>query len=217
MVLLGIKGKSQTECSGLFELKLKYFNNERGVDNEGACCSGRSDPVSGNCIGACKTRFRACLKHYQAKIDPSSPCTFGNVITPVLEGNSLNLTERSKQVPFENPIRFPFEFGWPGTFTLIVEAWLDTNETTSRAHGTFSVYVFPACSPLREEQERCTLLPESIPPAGSSCVRPIPILYGPNRKHILSAAVGNSQQQFHVEHMAASYDPHLGLVDVVVA
>lgn len=103
----------QTECSGLFELKLKYFNNERGVDNEGACCSGRSDPVSGNCIGACKTRFRACLKHYQAKIDPSSPCTFGNVITPVLEGNSLNLTERSKQVPFENPIRFPFEFGWP--------------------------------------------------------------------------------------------------------
>lgn len=126
---------AETECSGLFELKLKYFNNERGVDNEGACCSGRSDPVSGNCIGACKTRFRACLKHYQAKIDPSSPCTFGNVITPVLEGNSLNLTERSKQVPFENPIRFPFEFGWPGTFTLIVEAWLDTNETTSRTHG----------------------------------------------------------------------------------
>lgn len=125
---------SQIEGSGLFELKLKYFKNERGVDNEGACCSGRSDS-KGNCIGACKTRFRACLKHYQVTIDTSSPCTFGDVITPVLEGNSLNLTERSKQEGFENPIRFPFEFGWPGTFTLIVEAWLDTNETTSRSPG----------------------------------------------------------------------------------
>lgn len=102
----------QIEGSGLFELKLKYFKNERGVDNEGACCSGRSDS-KGNCIGACKTRFRACLKHYQVTIDTSSPCTFGDVITPVLEGNSLNLTERSKQEGFENPIRFPFEFGWP--------------------------------------------------------------------------------------------------------
>ncbi|XP_055620762.1 neurogenic locus protein delta isoform X2 [Toxorhynchites rutilus septentrionalis] len=124
----------EIECSGLFELKLKYFKNERGVDNEGACCTGRSDS-EGNCIGACRTRFRACLKHYQAKIDTSSPCTFGDVITSVLEGNSLNLTEKSIQEGFENPIRFPFGFGWPGTFTLIVEAWLDTNETISRSPG----------------------------------------------------------------------------------
>lgn len=124
---------NQIEGSGLFELKLKYFKNERGVDNDGACCTGRSDS-SGNCIGTCKTRFRACLKHYQAKIDTSSPCTFGDVITPVLEGNLLNLTEK-KHEGFKNPIPFPFEFGWPGTFTLIVEAWLDTTETTSRSRG----------------------------------------------------------------------------------
>lgn len=105
----------QIEGSGLFELKLKYFKNERGVDNEGACCSGRSD-AKGNCIGTCKTRFRACLKHYQVTIDTSSPCTFGDVITPVFEGNSLNLTERSKQEGFENPMRFPFEFGWPVSY-----------------------------------------------------------------------------------------------------
>lgn len=125
---------TQIEGSGLFELKLKYFKNERGVDNDGACCTGRSDS-SGNCIGTCKTIFRACLKHYQAKIDTSSPCTFGDVITPVLEGNLLNLTEKNKHEGFQNPIRFPFEFGWPGTFTLIVEAWHDTNETTSRSRG----------------------------------------------------------------------------------
>ncbi|XP_058827100.1 neurogenic locus protein delta isoform X1 [Topomyia yanbarensis] len=124
----------QIECSGLFELKLKYFSNERGVDNDGTCCSGQSD-LNGVCIGTCKTRFRACLKHYQAKIDTSSPCTFGDFTTPMFEGNSLNLTEKVMQEGFENPIRFPFEFGWPGTFTLILEAWLDTNATTTRSPG----------------------------------------------------------------------------------
>ncbi|XP_058461948.1 neurogenic locus protein delta isoform X2 [Malaya genurostris] len=39
------------------------------------------------------------------------------------------------QEGFGNPIHFPFEFGWPGTFTLILEAWHDTNETTTRSSG----------------------------------------------------------------------------------
>uniref|UniRef100_U5EUD2 Delta-like protein n=1 Tax=Corethrella appendiculata TaxID=1370023 RepID=U5EUD2_9DIPT len=123
---------TQINCSGLFELRLKYFHNDKGIDNVGTCCSGRSDS-SGKCIGTCRTRFRICLKHYQAKIDTTSPCTFGDVITPVLGGNSINLTSNLDHQ--SSQIRFPFDFTWPGTFTLIVEAWHDMNETTSRSPG----------------------------------------------------------------------------------
>jgi delta len=98
----------------LFELKLKSFKNDKGKDNIGACCSGVSD-ASGKCIGTCKTRFRVCLKHYQAKIDLKSPCTFGDVITPVLGDNTFNmsLADQPTIKGFVNSIRFPFDFAWP--------------------------------------------------------------------------------------------------------
>uniref|UniRef100_A0AAG5DH66 Delta-like protein n=1 Tax=Anopheles atroparvus TaxID=41427 RepID=A0AAG5DH66_ANOAO len=122
--------------SGLFELELRYFQNEKSIDHNEKCCSGKADEL-GRCIGTCKTRFRACLKHYQATIDTTSPCTFGDVITPVLEGTTLNFTAIAGTTEgFANPLRFPFEFGWPGYFTLIIEAWHDTNETTTRSPGT---------------------------------------------------------------------------------
>lgn len=104
------------ESSGLFELRLKYFNNENGIDNEGQCCSGDIDAVTGKCSGTCKTRFRVCLKHYQTKIDTTSQCTFGDVVTPVLGENSVNLTgitSQQKYRGFLNPIQFPFNFAWP--------------------------------------------------------------------------------------------------------
>uniref|UniRef100_A0A182IP39 Notch ligand N-terminal domain-containing protein n=1 Tax=Anopheles atroparvus TaxID=41427 RepID=A0A182IP39_ANOAO len=99
--------------SGLFELELRYFQNEKSIDHNEKCCSGKADEL-GRCIGTCKTRFRACLKHYQATIDTTSPCTFGDVITPVLEGTTLNFTAIAGTTEgFANPLRFPFEFGWP--------------------------------------------------------------------------------------------------------
>uniref|UniRef100_A0A182VST7 Notch ligand N-terminal domain-containing protein n=1 Tax=Anopheles minimus TaxID=112268 RepID=A0A182VST7_9DIPT len=99
--------------SGLFELELRYFQNEKSIDYNERCCSGKADTL-GRCIGTCKTRFRACLKHYQATIDTTSPCTFGDVITPVLEGTALNFTAiTGTPEGFVNPLRFPFEFHWP--------------------------------------------------------------------------------------------------------
>lgn len=99
----------QAGCSGVFELRLKSFTNEHGKDSVGQCCSGeRTNP----CTGSCKTRFRVCLKHYQAKIDTTSPCTFGDVITPVLGDNSVHLLDNGSP-GFNNPIRFPFDFTWP--------------------------------------------------------------------------------------------------------
>lgn len=107
---------TQVSCSGLFELRLKHFSNERGKDNVGECCSGVSDD-SGNCIGTCHTRFRVCMTHYQAKIEVGAKCTFGDIWTPVLGDNSVNLTTQSTQaLGFVNPIRFPFDTTWPVSF-----------------------------------------------------------------------------------------------------
>lgn len=103
----------QVYGSGLFELRLKYFKNDYGKDKDGICCSGKIDPSTNQCIGTCKTRFRVCLKHYQTNIDMSSPCTFGDVMTPVVGENSMNLTALSEISNFVNPIQFPFEFNWP--------------------------------------------------------------------------------------------------------
>lgn len=105
----------QVNGSGLFELRLKYFKNDYGKNTDGLCCSGQSDSITQQCIGTCKTRFRVCLKHYQANIDTSSPCTFGDVSTSVVGENSMNLTALGlQQHPgFVNPIRFPFHFTWP--------------------------------------------------------------------------------------------------------
>lgn len=78
------------------------------------------------CQNNCKTRFRICLKNYQAEIDLNTPCTFGAAATPVIGENSFKLTSpmSSSAALLENydtakkgvnidPIGFPFEFLWP--------------------------------------------------------------------------------------------------------
>lgn len=116
----------QVSGKGLFELHLKSFTNELGRGRSGNCCSGglrtsssSSSSISSSsasdsapCLAPCRTRFRVCLKHYQTNVDTTSPCTFGDVTTPVLGGNSLDMTD-SPVEGFINPIRFPFDFNWP--------------------------------------------------------------------------------------------------------
>ncbi|XP_022247406.1 neurogenic locus protein delta-like [Limulus polyphemus] len=115
----------QVSSSGAFEFRLVSFSNDNGRDFEGNCCTGYRTS-HGLCSGVCRTSFRVCLKHYQTTIDPNPPCTFGEIRTPVLGNNSVRLLD--KKVPgFINPIRFPFDFSWPGTFSLIVEAWHENN------------------------------------------------------------------------------------------
>jgi len=99
-------------CSGVFELKIKSFTNDYGKDNVGRCCSGEAPSLTGECSGPCKTKFRVCLKHYQALIDTTSPCTFGDVVTPVVGDNSIQ-AEDFQRDGFTNPITFKFDFTWP--------------------------------------------------------------------------------------------------------
>ncbi|XP_076314255.1 uncharacterized protein LOC143226757 [Tachypleus tridentatus] len=125
VALLAFTVASQAFGSEVFELRLDSFSNDNGRDFEGNCCSGyRSD--HGSCSSTCRTYFRVCLTHYQAIIDPNPPCTFGEVITPVLGNNSVYLLDK-KVSRFTNPIRFSFDFSWPGTFSLIIEAWHDSS------------------------------------------------------------------------------------------
>lgn len=103
----------QVQASGVFELRLKSFANENGKDSLGKCCSGgQPQPGSSECPGVCRTRFRVCLKQYQVNIDTTTPCTYGDVVTPVLGDNSVNMTGL-RAPAFANPIRFPFDFTWP--------------------------------------------------------------------------------------------------------
>ncbi|ELK05528.1 Delta-like protein 4 [Pteropus alecto] len=96
--------------SGVFQLQLREFANERGV-----LASGRP------CEPGCRTFFRVCLMHFQAVFSPG-PCTFGSVSTPVLGTNSFAVGDDSSGGG-RNPLQLPFNFTWPGTFSLIIEAW----------------------------------------------------------------------------------------------
>ncbi|ELU04539.1 hypothetical protein CAPTEDRAFT_62355, partial [Capitella teleta] len=105
--------------SGVFELSLERFANGQGVNSDGNCCSGIRE--QGLCKESCRTFFRVCLNHYQSTISQNPKCTFGEVTTPIVGYNSFKLEDSSHG--FSNPIQLPFDFAWPGTFTLIIEAW----------------------------------------------------------------------------------------------
>uniref|UniRef100_A0A3B3D349 Delta-like protein n=1 Tax=Oryzias melastigma TaxID=30732 RepID=A0A3B3D349_ORYME len=113
--------KGSVLCSGVFELKLQEFLNKKGISGNANCCPGGSAHPQGHQQCECKTFFRVCLKHYQANVSPEPPCTYGGAVTPVLGSNSFQVPETNAD-SFTNPIRFPFGFTWPGTFSLIIEA-----------------------------------------------------------------------------------------------
>ena len=115
--------QANASSQGVFQLKLKSFMNKLGKDSNNRCCSGFRTS-SGKCSETCSTKFRVCLKHYQATIDPNHECTFGEEITPVLGSNSIYSTS--------SPIEFALDFKWPGTFSLIIEAWHQNNRTTGK-------------------------------------------------------------------------------------
>lgn len=66
------------------------------------------DPSGGDsasCSHPCRIFFRVCLKHYQNNIDTDTPCTFGEVTTPVLGNNGIQASG------YIVPIHF--NFSWP--------------------------------------------------------------------------------------------------------
>ncbi|XP_074535851.1 delta-like protein C [Halichoeres trimaculatus] len=88
--------------SGVFELKIDSFTSTRDF-----CRYPSRD---------CQIFFRVCLKHSQDVISPEPPCTYGDALTEIFGADPNSISESA-------PIRVPFHFKWPGTFSLIIEAW----------------------------------------------------------------------------------------------
>lgn len=113
----------KVSSSGVFEFRFDRFENPLSRDQDGICCNNRTSPsilsssalVSSSsssassdpaaCSSACRIFFRVCLKHYQNNIDTDTPCTFGEVTTPVLGDNGI------KKAGYTVPIFF--NFSWP--------------------------------------------------------------------------------------------------------
>nr|5MW7_A Chain A, Protein jagged-2 [Homo sapiens] len=129
---------------GYFELQLSALRNVNGELLSGACCDGdgRTTRAGGCGHDECDTYVRVCLKEYQAKVTPTGPCSYGHGATPVLGGNSFYLPPagaagdraraRARAGGDQDPglVVIPFQFAWPRSFTLIVEAWDWDNDTT---------------------------------------------------------------------------------------
>ncbi|XP_033112814.1 neurogenic locus protein delta-like [Anneissia japonica] len=111
-------------CSNsYFEIKINSFSNDAKVDIIGQCCTGGFSVDTNQCNSSvCRTFFQICLTNFQVDIPKSPECTFGRQVTPVIGQNTFN---DSFENGFENPIRIPMEFVWPGDFSLIIEAMHD--------------------------------------------------------------------------------------------
>lgn len=115
---------SDRSPQGVFELNLKQFRNPSGKDISGNCCEGFENRENQCSVNQCATRFRVCLKHYQNAITDGD-CTFGEHITPVVGLSSMEIDIA--------PIEFDIDFKWPGTFSLIIEAWHENSRGEMRS------------------------------------------------------------------------------------
>ncbi|KAJ1108863.1 hypothetical protein NDU88_006233 [Pleurodeles waltl] len=107
--LLSLLWPASVHPAGVFELKVHSFSSSRNL-----CRIGRP----------CRLFFRVCLKHSQAVVSPDPPCTFGTALSDIFSADPSSIAASS-------PIRVPFHFKWPGTFSLIIESWNTNNAEAS--------------------------------------------------------------------------------------
>uniref|UniRef100_A0A8B9JWS5 Delta-like protein n=2 Tax=Astyanax mexicanus TaxID=7994 RepID=A0A8B9JWS5_ASTMX len=98
--------RPQVSSSGVFELKVREFHSERALNS--------------------RIFFRVCLKHSQDVILPEPPCTYGAGFTETLRSDHNSISSSA-------PIRVPFYFKWPGTFSLIIDAWKASESTSEQS------------------------------------------------------------------------------------
>ncbi|XP_016120166.1 delta-like protein B [Sinocyclocheilus grahami] len=111
--LLSVSLLQLVASSGVFELKVHSFSTTRRF------CRRTRD---------CNIFFRICLKHSEDVISAEPPCTFGTGQTNVLRADQSSIASSAA-------IRVPFHFKWPGTFSLIIEAW---NAESPKEHHDYT-------------------------------------------------------------------------------
>ncbi|KAF5901973.1 delta-like protein C, partial [Clarias magur] len=89
------------DSAGVFELKVHSFTSPGGV------CENSQE---------CHIFFRVCLKHSHEVVVPGPPCLYGTGLTDVFSAEPSSIASSA-------PIKVPFSFKWPGTYSLIIEAW----------------------------------------------------------------------------------------------
>ncbi|KAH0631568.1 hypothetical protein JD844_005962 [Phrynosoma platyrhinos] len=121
------------EAVGTFELQVRFIRNEKGVLADGRCCRGGLEPPCP--VGEqCRTFFRVCLKEYQLRVLPGGPCVLGASATPVLGGNVFS-TSHQKRLDHAHRMVVPFDFAWPRSYSLVLEAWDAANDTDVTSPG----------------------------------------------------------------------------------
>ncbi|XP_038582849.1 protein jagged-2b isoform X3 [Micropterus salmoides] len=116
-----------SQSTGYFELQLISVENVNGELADGECCDGSRSSQDLRCTrDECDTHFKICLKEYQMEVTTNGPCTFGAGSTQVLGGNMFSFKgakNNPNKIDEAGKILIPFQFAWPRTYTLIVEAW----------------------------------------------------------------------------------------------
>ncbi|XP_028808987.1 protein jagged-2b [Denticeps clupeoides] len=114
-------------CSGYFEVHLVSLQNVNGELLDGECCDGTRSSQDLRCSrDECDTYFTVCLKEYQTEVATTGQCTFGKGSTQVLGGNIFSFKSRKgngNKLSDAGKIVIPFQFAWPRSYTLILEAW----------------------------------------------------------------------------------------------
>ncbi|CAF0830256.1 unnamed protein product [Didymodactylos carnosus] len=133
----GLRSSKHVMC-GKFELQLTRFQNPKGLNVNGSCCSGPN--LFFTCLQPCKTFIRLCLRYINPTLDDISSsstttknsssallspdsCTFGFHETPVLGGNNLDFTQTPTGRP--NIFQLPFNFSWMSDFVLQIDLFND--------------------------------------------------------------------------------------------
>uniref|UniRef100_A0A1A8HC73 Delta-like protein n=1 Tax=Nothobranchius korthausae TaxID=1143690 RepID=A0A1A8HC73_9TELE len=118
-----------SRSTGYFELQLISVENPNGELADGECCDGARSSQDLRCSrDECDTYFRVCLKEYQIEVNTGGTCTYGSESTHVLGGNMFSFKSATKNNE-AGKVVIPFQFAWPRSYTLIVEAWDWDNDT----------------------------------------------------------------------------------------
>ncbi|XP_035238088.1 protein jagged-2-like isoform X1 [Anguilla anguilla] len=122
-----------SHSSGYFELQLITVQNVNGELSDGECCDGSRNTQDLRCSrDECDTYFKVCLKEFQSEVTTKGACTYGSGSTNVLGGNNFhfkNIKNNQNKIYGAGKIIIPFQFAWPRSYTLIVEAWDWDNDT----------------------------------------------------------------------------------------
>ncbi|KRX92706.1 Delta-like protein 1 [Trichinella pseudospiralis] len=151
-------------CSGVLQFRISSFQNYDSLDVHGRCCgtttSGKSSNRTCSSTG-CRLVFRVCLKQYENEINADPPCTYGTHVADASEkhGSPFSLLRQPGSLSVTGSVvTFPITFSWPGTLSMIVEAWHVSNELFQIETANADAKLISSGQLLLRVAERKTLL-----------------------------------------------------------